>query len=128
MGINFYHDDDETGVRRHIGKSSAGWVFLVRVHTDVGIRTLEDWQKKWEKPDTRIRDEYGKRLTPAEMLDWITSRTFHWADRASQQMLAENNAEVGPNNLLRPRISETTGCVGHGAGGGTWSYIERSFS
>lgn len=126
MGTNFYHHDDETGERRHIGKSSAGWVFLVRVHTNVGILTLEDWQKQWEKPGTSVKDEYGEKLTPVEMLDWVTNRTFPWVSRSSQQSLTKNNAEVGPNNLLRPRINETTGCVGHGDG--TWSYIGRDFS
>lgn len=124
MGTNYYHYNDETGERQHIGKSSVGWVFLVHVYADDGIRTLDDWQQRWQQPNTHIESEYGERRTPTEMLHWITARAFPHAP--TPQSLAENMADAGPRNLMRPRMGGWSRCTGHGDG--TWSYIDADFT
>lgn len=124
MGTNYYHINDVTGERKHIGKSSVGWVFLIRVYEDEDIHTLDDWQQRWHQPNTHIENEYGERRTPDQMLHWITGRAFPHAP--TPQSLAENMADAGPNNLMRPRMGARSGCVGHGRG--TWSYINTDFT
>lgn len=124
MGTNYYHYNDETGERRHIGKSSVGWVFLVHVYEDEGIRDLDDWEQRWQQPNTHIENEYGEQRTPAEMLHWITARAF--PTPPTPHSLAENMADAGPANLLRPRVGPWAGCIGHGDG--PWSYINADFS
>ena len=53
----------------HIGKSSAGWCFSLHVIPEEGIKTLDDWKKKWE--GKRIFNEYDDDVPPEEMLDTI---------------------------------------------------------
>jgi len=39
---------------KHIGKSSAGWCFLLHVIPEEGINDLEDWKKLWYQPEAEI--------------------------------------------------------------------------
>lgn len=57
----------------HIGKSSAGWAFALRIHPDQEITDLAGWKKKWAKG--RILSEYGDVLTVDEMMKAITQRS-----------------------------------------------------
>ncbi|NDV50187.1 hypothetical protein [Salipiger sp. PrR003] len=57
MSTNFYFRPREGREKIHIGKSSQGLVFALRIHPDLGIHSLEDWQKFWQDGD--IIDEYG---------------------------------------------------------------------
>lgn len=122
----------------HIGKSSAGWCFSLHVIPELGINDLEDWQKLWSVPDSFIENEYGETITPEQMLKIITERSrpepaisrLNLQSDSRYQTIAEfydrNDAEPGPNNLLRSRISTFGHCVKHGAG--TWDCIEGEFS
>lgn len=56
----------------HIGKSSAGWAFGLRIHPEQDINTLDDWKKKWMTGE--IKDEYSKVITAREMINVITNR------------------------------------------------------
>ena len=56
----------------HIGKSSAGWAFGLRIHPEQDINTLDDWKKKWMTGE--IKDEYNKVITAQEMINVITNR------------------------------------------------------
>ncbi len=108
---------------RHIGKSSAGWVFHVHVYPDEGINTLEDWGKLIGKEGSYIEDEYGRTVDPHDMIDCIVDRTWNgngWTEKS----LRENGAELGPNGLARAKIGRY--CVGHGEG--TWDYHIGDFS
>ena len=58
----------------HIGKSSAGWKFLLRIDPDNGISTLDDWVKIWSQEGAVIRNEYGEDTPPQDMLKTITQR------------------------------------------------------
>lgn len=136
MGTNYYlvYPDDEDGrpsPQLHIGKSSSGWCFALRVYPERGLTSWNDWWRLLEaRPDNAaIKDEYGDPLTLAEM--WAVISLRHWNRRPScpygrpeERFLADNHAEWGPNNLLRARIGGR--CVGHGEG--TWDYIEGEFS
>jgi len=113
MGTNFYWTkegqppceccgrsyDDET---IHIGKSSAGWMFSLHVTDE--IQSLVDWQARFYWPDSYIEDEYGKRLTPIEMITRITMR-----DPDSQRHEIEYNGRVrhglGTYDLIRGEFS-----------------------
>ena len=58
----------------HIGKSSAGWHFLLAIYPKYGISNLEDWKKLFFEPNNYIENEYEERVTPEEMLSRITER------------------------------------------------------
>ena len=131
MGTNYYWFEREPCTccgrsydRIHIGKSSAGWCFSLRVYPDDGINTIEDWGKRIGKEGTYIEDEYGDMVSGHDLVDIIVDRRWG-GDRLSKQWCRENQAEFGPNNLARHKI-DGHHCIGHGDG--TWDYIIGEFS
>ena len=130
MGTNYYlhekrpcsecHRDYEA---KHIGKSSGGWCFSLHVIPEEGIKDLVDWQHRWSHCEARIADEYGREVTPDEMLKIITERASVRAP-SGPGWYAGNHAEPGPNGLARHRIGRN--CIGHGTG--TWDLITGEFS
>jgi hypothetical protein len=129
MGTNYYlmrggkpcptcgHcDNDEL----HIGKSSMGWVFSLRVYREHGITSLEDWKREWAREGAMIRDEYDRPVTPEKMLEVVTEREGYATH--SPIWYRANGAEPGPHRLARPR------CDPPGEGGGTWAYCDYEFS
>jgi hypothetical protein len=79
MGTNYYHHNKEACPTcghqeppRHIGKSSAGWAFLLHVYPDNGIHDLPDWEREWAAGV--IKDEYGDVITPQKMRSIVTER------------------------------------------------------
>jgi hypothetical protein len=82
MGTNYYyhpsgertcpHCGHETA-SLHIGKSSWGWNFSLRVHPHEGITSLDDWRERWASGGA-IFDEYDERVEPADMLSLIVDR------------------------------------------------------
>jgi hypothetical protein len=56
MGTNYYLTEERNRCehcgradvinRWHIGKSSGGWAFKLRIHPSDGIKNLEDWVKR----------------------------------------------------------------------------------
>lgn len=144
MGTNFYlvlRADLPTWVeppRLHIGKSSVGWCFAMRVYPDDDGRpsNFAEWMTLLEHEvgsgRARIEDEYGSDHSFEEMRARITDRSFSrvaprdppahyptWADFHEQ-----NHSEPGPNGLMRARI-DGKHCIGHGPG--TWDYIVGEF-
>lgn len=133
MGTNYYvyipnEDVTKVGEQLHIGKSSVGWVFSLRVHFDKGINTLYDWLPVFLNNRNVITDEYGSNITADEMLQRIACRSMpqppvNWTEREWEL----NDAEPGPNNLVRARtrdINQNGGCW-HGEG--TWNYCNYDF-
>lgn len=136
MGTNFYVESQPPcpTCRReyeqlHIGKSSAGWCFSLRVYPEKGINTLEDWRRIWS--GNTIRDEYGSPVSETEMLEIISQREWK---RDSWESLAKgygseyefhrrNYSQRGPNGLLRHKLGSN--CIGHGDG--TYDLIEGEF-
>ncbi len=112
MGTNYYVETNDTtpnGIeceKLHIGKSSMGWVFSLRVYPERGINSLYDWMPIILDNQNVIRDEYGHNITAAEMLRTIAVR--------------------GPNNLGRDREVSEYGRT-HTHGEGTWDYCDYDF-
>lgn len=116
--------------RRHIGKSSAGWVFALHVYPAEGIHDLRDWEKLWRDEAYQIEDEYGKVITHNKMLENITERSNlpwdqqTWLPYANERNFHRSNHSLrGPNGLLRSQLSER--CIKHGAG--TWDCFVGHF-
>lgn len=113
MGTNYYlireccPHCNRGNDRIHIGKSSAGWCFSLRVHDDDGIMSLDDWETQWSQPNTRIVDEYGEHVSVEHMRSRILERA--WS---------------GPGGLKRHPIDNF--CIGHGDG--TYDLIQGEFS
>lgn len=132
MGTNYYLVEEAAHAcphckhvtptkRRHIGKSSGGWVFALRVYPELGINTLNDWELHFQKNwDCRIEDEYGDMVTLPEMMKIITQRAPVLQAGAGQWPF--------PSRILTLQRSKVDGefCVGQGSG--TWEYIAREFS
>lgn len=140
MGTNYYWSEEAScpGCGRkseglHIGKSSGGWCFSLHVIPEDGINSLDDWIARFNRPGSTITDEYGRTVTPDEMLDIIRNRS--WRERAPNSpppgylsmshFYERNDAEPGPNGLLRHRIDGYGHCIAHGDG--TWDYITGKF-
>lgn len=123
MGTNYYWkwepceccgNEDEP---LHIGKSSQGWVFMLRIHP--GIQSLDDWKKLWKEHGRgHIEDEYGQEVSMKKMLDVITNRSH--SSEPYEGFYEENHALPGPNGLARSRD-----CTRHGEG--TWDYCIGDF-
>ena len=123
MGTNYYHITNEWPVpehvdRRHLGKSSAGWVFALRVYPEEDIRSLSDVVELIAS-NGRIEDEYGYEISLEEFLIIVIDR------RMPDDTPRPPHTERGPNNLLRFKLG-VGGCIGHGTG--TWDLINTEFS
>lgn len=144
MGTNYYliekgsepcpHCGTENAPRkRHIGKSSAGWCFSLRVYPWDGINDLDDWLPLFAG---EIRDEYGSLIDAFEMRKKITQRScsswesrkwgepYPWCYPTEADFHERNNSERGPNGLARHKLSDH--CIKHGAG--TWDCIVGDYS
>ena len=128
MGTNYYvfvdtgltGPDDCEFEKLHIGKSSSGWVFSLRIHPNRGINTLYHWMPTLLDTQNTIRDEYGRQVTIPELLRVITCRGRNEVPTFSQDDLDRNHAMFGINNLLRNWDSKV-----HGEG--TWDYYDCDF-
>jgi hypothetical protein len=131
MGTNYYLNIDPCPTcgrakeELHIGKSSGGWCFALHVYPNLEINNLADWQRRWSKENTQIRNEYGDITTKDEMLDIITQRSRTPRVLEHKEFYQLNHAEAGPNNLLRAQI-DGIHCIGHGKG--TWDLFVGEFS
>ena len=111
MGTNYYLIEQPPCIRcgreyeaRHIGKSSAGWVFALRIYPDEGINTLEDWKPLLEKGV--IKNEYDEVIPFNVMLDAITMRSFpnfKAVEGRTAEFYQANHAEPGPAGLVRSK-------------------------
>jgi len=133
MGTNYYIVTEckccgNVNRELHIGKSSAGWVFLLRLHPADDIWSLYDWVLILKKGS--IRDEYGHKILPENMLyiitnrKWTKEREVPHPHKSWDEFHASNHSENGPNGLIRPKKGDR--CLSHGDG--TWSYIIGEFS
>jgi hypothetical protein len=110
----------------HIGKSSMGWVFSLRVYPERGINTLYDWLPIILNSNNAIRDEYLRHITAHEMLETITCRSRDVSPDWTPKEWEMNHAEPGPNNLVRGRIVKEFD-PGRTHGEGTWDYCNYEF-
>jgi len=125
MGTNYYLVPEKcahcgrSDERIHIGKSSAGWCFSLRVIPQMGLCTWENW--KTYLADKSIEDEYRKPVTLSNLRSIVEDRSWNGPKRPdTSEWYKMNGAEPGPNGLARHLIDHEF-CVGHGPG--TWDMI-----
>jgi hypothetical protein len=112
----------------HLGKSCAGWCFLLRVYPDRGINDLSDWLamlrgSEYGEP-AKIFTEYGQVVGYNDMVETITRRA---GNHKIQPVYQDDMVCLGPNNLLRYKECQGISLrVRHGPG--TWDYVEGDFS
>jgi hypothetical protein len=135
MGMNYYwHEKSPCPTcghlvdGKHVGKSSAGWVFALHVYPEDEINDLEDWERLWSQGGL-ILDECGDEVSTDEMRQVITRRSWTKKDKplmyeSWDQFHRDNGSEEGPNGLARALPSSRM--LKHGAG--TWSCFIGEFS
>lgn len=79
MSTNYYAfgpfpGGEPDGEGLHIGKTSAGWIFLGRAHDDLGLTSRASWSAFLSQPDVVIRNEYGREVPKAEMAETMAVR------------------------------------------------------
>ena len=74
MSTNYYATVAATGEELHLGKSSAGWVFAVRVYPHLQLNTLYDWIALLAQPGNTVRDEYGRTVELPDLLNTVMNR------------------------------------------------------
>ena len=136
MSTNYYYVEQcaECGHRDviHIGKSSGGWCFALHVYPDRDLNNLSQWTLAMIEGGGFIEDEYGDRITIEDMIEVITIRGGTNDVRVPApegysswgQFLVSNQAEMGPNGLLRYKVGRL--CIEHGVG--TWDHLVGDFS
>lgn len=72
MGVNFYGRHPDRLGEFHLGKSSAGWKFVLQAN---GFRYYNDWpsMKEWFK-DFQILDEYNYECSVAEFIEKVEAK------------------------------------------------------
>lgn len=132
MGTNYYFSHrppcphcERAYPALHIGKSSVGWCFALRVHPEEGIVSLADWRARFAIPGVVIRDEYGERVPTEKMLEAITRRTWNGVHKPAREWYDQNHAEPGPNGLARHRVDGDR-VLAHGEG--TYDLMAHGFS
>ena len=130
MGTNYYwqqapekpchacgHGDTYEPV--HIGKSSFGWVFTLRVYPDgiepgsgTRINDLDDWRHIWRDREGTIVDEYGEELSWQKLEEIITERD---RNRAGSSALRRHDLD-----------GDFRFCIAHGPG--SWDLCVGEFS
>ena len=127
MGANYYLKKNHCSAcdrsdSIHIGLSCGGWCFKLHVHPELGINTLDDWKREFDKGI--IFDENDRQVSNGDMLSEITERESDMAVTWAESVMRRNNAVHGPSNLLREKI-DGQHCIGHGDG--TWDYLIGDF-
>lgn len=116
MGTNYYlvskektYHCEKCGYspdRRHIGKSSGGWAFMLRVYPEIDIHDINDWDRLFADTRFYIENEYGDIISAGLMLNIIT-------DRPKESR--HSNPREWPEGFVR-------------RGAGTWDVFELDFS
>lgn len=147
MGTNYYWHEpacEHCGHEpepRHLGKSSYGWVFALKVQEDLG---LHDWASilAWlsdqiKEKKGKILSEYGEEESLEDFVGIVTSRHYAhgWGEQIDRFMSSgrylneedfhrKNHSLRGPNGLCRHQ----TGLYCESHGEGTWDMILGEFS
>ena len=95
MSTNYYVTVFGVVEDLHFGKSSAGWVFSLRVHPERGIHTLYDWTALLADSANTVRDEYGRVVSTQEMLDTVMNRKGTKRPAADSFAWASDSRETG---------------------------------
>ena len=143
MGTNYYATSEECPCCRrkvdmlHIGKSSAGWAFTLRIDTDLEIYSWTAWKKHLK--GRIIVDEYGTRITMKRLREIVELRTgdigkgppprgsASWDEFAKSTGavvdydlgLLRHEPQTNPMNDVNPF------CIAHGKG--SWDLVVGEF-
>lgn len=113
----------------HLGKSSGGWVFSLKIYPLDGIHNWDDWLKIFETRVVHIWDEYDRPVSVEDFITTVTDRSWGRNNIGNAQDFKEychrNRCLPGPNGLMR-HIIDGRHCTGHG--GGTYDYMIGEFS
>lgn len=104
--------DTGRAARIHLGKSSMGWAFSLRVYPEQGYGSADrilELVTNLTRDGWLLEDEYGDPITPDKFVSIV-----HRSDR-----------EPPPDGWMRARI-DGVHCIGHGAG--PFDYIVGEFS
>jgi hypothetical protein len=137
MGTNYYHvktclccGHEE---RVHIGKSSFGWTFALRVFRGVvpDEPMIPDWEV-WKAhlrtfTNWHVEDEYGDPIDTEDFFKIVEDRKGYTLEERPVVLHSPGSrtAILDPGGLLRRKI-DGVWCVGHGEG--SWDYIVGDFS
>ncbi len=73
MGTNYYYESCKRSESLHIGKSSAGWVFIFQAHDEPEIMSVSDYLVHFENNPGKIVNEYQQELTVEEFKQLVQS-------------------------------------------------------
>lgn len=122
MGTNYYTYNTEK-VDLHIGKSSMGWYFALKIYPRISINSLEDWIRYIHVNNYLVMDEYGSKVELKKLINLIINRGIVKYNR-KPDFNGINHCTTGINNLSKPNLD--FGCVGYGPG--PWSLHTGEFS
>jgi len=126
MGTNYYLESKPCphcgrgGETRHIGKSSAGWVFALHVYPNDGINDLFDWRELFNSDETVTRDEHGNTISRHDMLARIMCHLGDPKLHRKSEYMGEGTWFDARYGLWRSGKHEN--------GAGPWDYHEGDFS
>lgn len=106
MGTNYYLKlKDHPLVKTknsllHMGKSSAGWHFLLKIYPP-HINSFEDWKKVYNSKEYEIINEYDEIISWKEMEDIITNRKQHEFIESDSEEVFERKLLTAQNRLGR---------------------------
>jgi hypothetical protein len=135
MGTNFYivtpNPDTEDVFHpmlvRHLGKSSVGWAYMLRVWPEDDLVDLDGWVAFLRRTGGRIYDEYRNEHTLEGWLSVVRERWFVRDELPDEAFLRSNHAELchhpegGGRFLL---FSEGFSDRSHGP---TWEAVDSDF-
>lgn len=133
MGTNYYFESDKLpfeNTKMHIGKSSGGWCFFLRVYPNLGINDLKDWEHIFNLNIGKISDEYDRDISPEEMAKEIKERFWNNPPKQDPKFYHRNFAVPGPKGLTRS-IIDGNHCIGWGNNNdinSTWDLFINDFS
>ncbi len=62
--------------QKRIGGSAAGWPFIL-----VNAKSFEDWLETVNRDDVEIYDEYGRKQSKTEFIEWVKFKQQHLEDK-----------------------------------------------
>lgn len=86
----------------HLGKSSVGWCFSLRIYPERGLVNLESWYRYMASGRTIITDEYGGEHELESIIDRIVNRRFN----AHSTPKDSSRRQFHKDGCQRHRISE----------------------
>lgn len=117
-GTNYYLKREAEGsgwTHLHIGKSSFGWCFSLRIVPELNLNSFEAWKNFMKGDDKKVVDEKGLEISKREMVRIITQR------HQPREGIPNGKRFMG---LARRRVDGVR-VINHGKG--TWDLVTDIF-